>query len=111
MNKRRRSPIFRLAGEIKLDADKKAVLPLSLDLQGVIEYLEVEDFLLYHFIITDPYHSDSLIGLDNCLGQYDVKPQNIEQGIMNVEGNDFKILHGKPKVVYTLLILYFGSEI
>jgi hypothetical protein len=52
----RRRPIFRLVGEIKLDADKKAVLPLSLDLQGVIEYWDIIDFLFYHFIITDPYH-------------------------------------------------------
>lgn len=44
MGKGRRRPIFRLVGEIELDADKKAFLPLSLDLQGVIEYLQVEDF-------------------------------------------------------------------
>ena len=53
MGKGRRRPIFRLAGEIKLDADKKAVFPLSLDLQGVIEYWDVKDFLFYHLIITD----------------------------------------------------------
>jgi len=58
MSKRRRSPSSRLVGEIELDADKKAVFPLALDLQCMTEYLQVEDFPFYHFIAIEPYRND-----------------------------------------------------